>query len=222
MVTCAKNEQKGFFDTLLSVCFYLLPITSKEKHRPQGGVCFWSASLNWWWNVKVFHLEFIIASSKGARVLYEQKTPIQLATVLICLWLSMCVVIHIHNKAETYIFEFSIFRQSGTKLTKQCSFLPPSPCFKVVDGRERRSGCFKTSPQLWGGGRWGERGENEKNIKFHGCFVTFCPRLSENMKIEIYVLKKVFLAVRKLLWTEYLSWTSSIVFDIYSLVLAVT
>ena len=222
MVTCAKNEQKRFFDTLLSVCFYLLPITSKEKHRPQGGVCFWSASLNWWWNVKVFHLEFIIASSKGSCVLYEQKTPIQLETVLICLWLSMCVIIHIHNKAETYIFEFSIFRQSGTKLTKQWSILPPSPCFKVVDGCERRSGCFKTSPQLWGGGRWGKRGENEKNIKFHGCFVTFCPRLSENMKIEIYVLKKVFLVVRKLLWTEYLSWTSSIVFDIYSLVLAVT
>ena len=72
------------------------------------------------------------------------------------------------------------------------------------------------------GGGGGREGENEKNIKFHGCFVTFCPRLSENMKIEIYVLKKVFLVVRKLLWTEYLSWTSSIVFDIYSLVLAVT
>ena len=43
----------------------------------------------------------------------------------------MCVVIHMHNKAETYIFEFSIFRQS------------------------------------------------------------------ENMKIEIYVLKKFFLVVRK-------------------------
>ena len=157
----------------------------------------------------IFYVSLIFRDSCYPAAPFHRKTPIQLATVLICLWLSMCVVIHIHNKAETYIFEFSIFRQSGTKLTKQWSFLPPSPCFKVVDGRERRSGCFKTSPQLWGGGRWGERGgENEKNIKFHGCFVTFCPRLSENMKIEIYVLKKVFLVVRKLLWTEYLSWTS--------------
>ena len=170
----------------------------------------------------IFYVSLIFRDSCYPAAPFHRKTPIQLATVLICLWLSMCVVIHIHNNAETYIFEFSIFRQSGTKLTKQWSFLPPSPCFKVVDGRERRSGCFKTSPQLWGGGRWGERGGNEKNIKFHGCFVTFCPRLSENMKIEIYVLKKVFLVVRKLLWTEYLSWTSSIVFDIYSLVLAVT
>ena len=184
-------NKKGF---LILYCLYVsiccpLPV---KKTSPTGRCVFLVSFTKLF--MDIFYVSLIFRDSCYPAAPFHRKTPIQLATVLICLWLSMCVVIHIHNNAETYIFEFSIFRLSGTKLTKQWSFLPPSPCFKVVDGRERRSGCFKTSPQLWGGGRWGERGGEWKGTyNFMGVSLHFVPDCLKIWKLK-YMCWRRFLS----------------------------